>query len=71
MTNIQIGDSVRTVNQMYFVEATNPETNDTIETRLPKWHRLAVCDINSQNNTINVQLPNGYVATLDSQDLEP
>ncbi len=69
--DIQVGDSVRTKGQHYFLEATHPETGDTIETRLPKWHRLTVAAIDPEEDTISVLLPDGYVATLPSDDLEP
>lgn len=69
--DIKPGDSVRTVNQMYFVEATNPQTGETIETRFPRGHRLTVVGVNPQDDTIDVQLPDGFVATLPSNDLEP
>ncbi len=71
-TRINVGDSVRTVNQMYFVEANHP-TKGTIEVTLPRWHRLTVCGINRRNRTVTVtvQLPDGYTAVLHETDVEP
>lgn len=67
---INVGDSVRTKNQMYFVEANQPE-RETIEVRFTRWHRLTVCGIDLKKNTVTVQLPDGYTATLDANDVEP
>lgn len=69
--DIEIGDSVRTTKQLYFVDATNPETGEAIETYFHKWDRLIVCGIDHVEGTVDVQLPEGFVATLDMEYVEP
>jgi hypothetical protein len=68
--DINTGDSVRTTKQLYLVEASHPETGDEIETMFPRWHRLTVCGTNAQEETVDVELPDGYVATLSQDDVE-
>jgi hypothetical protein len=70
LKDLAVGDSVATVNQMYFVEAVHPETGDQIETRFPSGHRLTVCGVDVKEGTVDVSLPDGYVATLPHTDLE-
>lgn len=65
---IAVGDSVRTKVQMYFVDAVHPKTGDEIETMFPRWHRLTVCGVDT--DTVDVELPEGYVATLSREDVE-
>jgi hypothetical protein len=67
---IEIGDLVSTKRAMFFVEATHPETDDDIEVFLPRWHTLAVCGVDNKEGTVDVKLPDGYVATLASDDVE-
>lgn len=69
--HINVGDSVRTTKQLYFVEAHHPETGETIETKFPRWHRLIVASIDRKEDTITVHLPDGFLATLPSNNLEP
>lgn len=68
--NIQVGDSVRTTKQLYFYEAIHPKTGNVIEFFLPRWHRLTVTAIDTKNDTINVQLPDGYIAELPGDFFE-
>ena len=70
MSAIAVGDSVFTLEQMYFVEAIHPKTGDEIETRLPRRHCLTVCGVDTTEGTIDVQLPDGYVATLSRDSVE-
>ena len=65
-----IGDSVRTKTTMFFVEATHPEYGEAIEVRLPKWHRFIVCGVFDDTRMVEIQLPDGYVATLSYDDVE-
>lgn len=60
--------TVRTKIQMYFVEAIHPETGEIIEVQLPRWERFAVHKINK--TTTDILLPDGYIATIDSKNLE-
>ena len=61
---------MRTVNMMFFVDATHPETGEEIEVQFPRWHRLTVIGVNAADDTVDVQLPDGFVATMDTGDLE-
>jgi hypothetical protein len=67
---IKVGDTVRTENMMFFVDATHPQTGEEIEVQFPRWHRLKVIGVNLAENTIDVALPKGFVATLDIGDVE-
>lgn len=69
---INIGDSVRTKSVMFFVDAHNPITGEWIEVQFPRWHRLTVVAVchDKDEETVQVQLPNGFVATLDWGDIE-
>lgn len=70
VSEIAINDLVRTKNLMLFVEAKNPTSGEEIETIFPKWYRLNVCDVHHQENTVDVELPDGYIATLSMDDVE-
>lgn len=70
LSEIVVGDSVMTKNAMFFVEASHPETGDMIETLFPRWHRLKVVGVDEKEGTITVELPDGYVAILSTEDVE-
>lgn len=67
---IEVGSTVRTKYTLLFVDATHPETGQEIETMLPRWHRLKVIAVDVENCTVDVQLPDGFVATLDTGNVE-
>ena len=66
----KVGETVRTVNMMFFVEATHPETGHEIEVQFPRWHRLKVLAVNTKEKTVALELPKGYVCTLPFADVE-
>lgn len=67
---MKAGDSVRTKNMMFFVEATNPETGAEIETQFPRWHRLQVLSVNKAEREVTVSLPDGFESVLGFDDVE-
>lgn len=68
-SKLTIGDTVWTNVQMYFVEASNPVTGAEIETRFHRGQNLTVVAVNEKENTIDVQLADGFVATIDRDNV--
>jgi hypothetical protein len=66
----KVGDRVQTKNQMFFVEASNPDTGEEIETMFPRGHSLKVIAVDEREDTVTVQLPDGFEAVLYAGDLE-
>ena len=67
---LMVGDAVVTKVQLHFLEARNPETGETIETKLPRRHHLKVCGVDEKEGTVDVNLPDGFIATIPREDVE-
>lgn len=63
-----VGDTVWTRKMMFFVDATHPATGNEIETCFPRRHALKVVGVGE--DTVDVELADGFVATLDNADVD-